>query len=70
MAASYFGRPGCVRLLLDRDSDVGRGMHETGLTALMSACKNGHAECANMLIRHSADVNQVLRSTRSWLRAS
>ena len=51
------GNVGVCRLLLDCGADIDMQGGEEGLSALMVACMNAHADCAKLLLDRGADLN-------------
>ena len=49
-----------AELLLDRGADAGQAL-QNGMTALMSACYNGHRDVAELLLDRGADVGQAMQ---------
>ena len=53
----------CTKLLIDSQADVNLAMHpdaaddEGGFTPLIAAAKNGHAQCARVMIEAGAAVD-------------
>ena len=47
-----------AELLLDRGADAGQAL-QNGMTALMSACYNGHRDVAELLLDRGAVVGQA-----------
>jgi len=58
--ARRYGQWGRVQALLEAGTDVDSA-DVNGLTALMIACIQGHAECARLLLEAGADLPTPIR---------
>jgi len=56
--ASRKGSKDDVELAIKKFGAEFNHKHETGITALLEACKNGHTDVAEFLIKSGADVNE------------
>merc|ERR1719188_377165 len=60
-----FGHRECLHQLLGARADVGHKSHD-GVTALMCACRIGHARIIRMLLQMRADPNDERNSGEIW----
>lgn len=59
MLAAQLSRPQIVKFLLDKGADANATASE-GYTALMLAARKGCIDCADLLLKHDANINAVM----------